>query len=138
MNLHFDKSSRQKRWTMAGLPALLLLGLSARTLPAPDPLAQTRWTGLMSIPSSETVELNFSGNKFDIYLAGQVVETSSYQTRGDTVFFRKLSGGSPCGTETGSYLYQIKANKLLFTAIKDDCQERQDAFSDEGYTKMVK
>ena len=103
-----------------------------------NPLAQTKWTGTMSIPSEENVVLEFTNDRLNLIFDQQVVEVSAYQIKGDTVTLKKVSGNSPCEMETGSYLYHVSQETLTFKVLNDECSARSQAFSPNGYKQITR
>jgi hypothetical protein len=104
--------------------------------PVVNVLVNTKWKGTLFVPGAVEGMFNFGKDTVSINLGDQVLETMSYQTKGDTVFLKKLSGGSPCNDEIGQYKYVIKQNVLTFSVIKDDCDARPPSFSPDGYVKQ--
>ena len=66
----------------------------------------------------------------DPYAAAHFIDV-----KGDTVFLKKLSGSSPCGSEEASYIYSIKDDVLFLKLVNDPCEIRSGAFSPEGYKR---
>lgn len=106
--------------------------------PAPESLANTKWTGTFNVPESTTGILEFGKDTVILYVDNDALETMLYKQSGDTLTLKKISGGSPCGEETGDYKYGIKDNRLTIALLKDECGVRANAFSAEGYKKEEK
>jgi len=101
----------------------------------PNVLADTKWTGIVNAPSPEMMTFAFSENMLNLLYQGETIETMSYTVDRDTLTLKKTSGGSPCSLDSvGSYTFSINDNKLTFTLVKDDCNERAIAFDPNGYT----
>jgi len=130
------KNFKNQRSIWMGI-ILIFLNLSW-ALPDDQYLAQTKWEGVMNIPSPQDCILEFSKTTFNIDFQDEVVETMSYKISGDTLTLKKLSGSSPCNTEVGQYKYLIANKKLTITLLKDDCTGRAQAFVKEGYSQMEK
>jgi hypothetical protein len=96
----------------------------------------TKWKGTVYAPNEYDGIIEFRHDSLTLTVLDRVIETSSYSTKGDTIFMKKLSGGSPCGQETGSYTFTINDNTLKFTKVDDSCLERGEAFSPNGYKKV--
>lgn len=121
------------------LPVLLCAGaLPAR---AQKPLAGTAWAGTVSIPEPVEVVLQF---KQDTVLmldqAGrQVLETMRYIQQGNNQYtWQKLSGGSPCDTQTpGTWAYKIEKDAITFTVVADPCLGRTQAALNKPFKKIT-
>lgn len=102
----------------------------------PNVLLNTKWKGIVFVPSPTQGILNFRKDTLLLTIENQVVETESYRMKGDTLILQKISGGSPCTDEVGYYHYVIKADKCTITPIEDDCVARTTIFSTEGYEQI--
>jgi hypothetical protein len=119
--------------------ALILLSLTLLSWHSQDTneLRNTKWEGIMNVPNPTGVILAFdSTNNLDILLDGNSIETTAYTLKKDTISFKKITGESPCGEETGNYKYAIKDSTLTITVINDDCNMRSIAFSPTGYHRI--
>jgi len=130
--------STQKKTTFAGTLIMALLAVICLSwyTPAANQLANTKWKGTLFAPNAIEGILDFKTDTFKIILGSQIIETMSYQTKGDTLVIKKLSGGSPCSGQFGQYKYSVKGNVLNFAVIRDDCDARPPSFSPDGYTKQ--
>jgi archaellum component FlaG (FlaF/FlaG flagellin family) len=101
-----------------------------------EQLANTKWKGTLYVPNEIEGTIEFKKDSLTITVAGRVIETSSYSTKSDTLSIKKLSGGSPCAQEIGTYTFTTTDNTLKFTKVDDSCIERGEAFSPNGYKKI--
>ncbi len=115
---------------------LTFLILSVITVSAQTGLSATRWKGIAYIPDAAEVTLSFTKDSVVMLRDNDPLETMHYSLSGDTLRIEKLSGMSPCGVNTGTYKLSIKNNNLFLEVIKDECPERINAFSLEGYLKQ--
>lgn len=115
---------------------LALLVFSAITVSAQTNLTATKWKGIAYIPDAAEVYLSFAKDSVVMLRNNDPLETMHYSLSGDTLRIAKLSGMSPCGESAGTYKLSIKNNTLFLEAISDDCNERMNAFSPEGYFKQ--
>lgn len=102
-------------------------------------LANTRWSGNLTVPESTPVFLNFKTDVFDVHLAesNELVETMTYKISGDTIILKKTSGSSVCPEgSTFTLKYAIQGEQLLLTPLSDDCPERAGAWTKEPFTKV--
>jgi hypothetical protein len=99
-------------------------------------LENTRWKGIINAPGPVKATLEFHKDTLLLTYQGEVIETMNYQTDANTLTLKKLSGGSPCGSEAGQYKYSINKDLLVFSLIKDECNARSSSFSVEGYEKQ--
>lgn len=103
---------------------------------AASPLSNTKWIGIVNVPSPEQCTLEFKSDTMFLYINNDIIETTSYREKGDTLIFKKISGKSPCGDEAGEYTYHIKENVLTISLLNDMCSARLNAFTPEGYKKQ--
>lgn len=116
---------------------LALLVFSIITVSAQTNLTATKWKGVAYIPDAAEVILSFTKDSVVMLRNNDPLETMHYTLSGDTLSIAKLSGMSPCGQNAGTYKLSIKNNTLFLEAINDDCNERMNAFSPEGYFKQT-
>ncbi len=102
-------------------------------VPANNPLQNTQWTGIVNIPDPSAGIFVFKADTSLLYVGGNLIETSLYKVNGDTLKMVKVSGMSSCGSDTGYYKYSIQDSLLTITSQKDDCMDRSNAFSADGY-----
>jgi len=117
--------------------AILAFSCISWQSPVPNLLSNTKWIGFLNIPAPTEGILKFKKDTVLAYVGDEIIETMSYQTKGDTLIFKKLSGTSPCDDQVGYYKYDIKAEVLTFYLIKDDCPPRTTTFSSDGYKKQA-
>lgn len=101
--------------------------------PTNNPLKNTQWKGKVSAPDPVDGIFVFTADTTTLYIGGSPVEVSMYKVNGDTLKLVKVSGMSPCGSDTGYYKYNIKDSVLNISLQKDNCMERGYAFSADGY-----
>jgi len=100
-----------------------------------DTLTNTKWYGTFNVPGPMSGTLEFKKDTVLLSIEGEVVESMTYKEKGDTLFFQKIYGQSPCSEEIGEYKFQLKENVLVLSPMKDACDIRSNAFSKEGYKK---
>lgn len=114
--------------------ALFIVFFLSWQTPVDNPLKNTQWSGKVNAPDPYDGTFVFTADTTTLYINGGVIETSLYKVSGDTLKMVKLNGMSSCGySDTGYYKYNIKDSVLTITLIKDNCSDRGNAFSAEGY-----
>lgn len=103
--------------------------------PAANNLIQTKWRGVILVPTPIDGLFEFKKDSLLLYSNDRIVETMSYETKGDTLLLKKLSGASSCNDEVGKYKCVVKDDVLTLTVLKDDCAARSSCFSPDGYKK---
>lgn len=121
------------------LPVLLCAGaLPAR---AQKPLAGTAWVGIASIPEPVEIVLQFKQDTVFMFVKGskQLAETMHYTQKGNNQYtWQKISGGSPCDTQTpGTWAYKIKKDEIMFTPVDDPCPGRTQATLGKPFKKIT-
>ena len=118
---------------------LLLSGIFCFSQQTANPLANTEWKGVASIPTPAEVTFKFNIEDVDLIYLGMVIEKMKYSfTDQGSLKLVKINGKSPCGTEEeGLYKYQIADDTLIFTIINDPCVDRETAFDGNGYKKVL-
>ncbi len=121
---------------------VLFLLLSARALgaQAQHPLAGTAWQATVRIPHPTAVVFQFQRDTVRMFdqASRAVLETMVYSTKAKQFTWRKVSGNSPCDTQTlGTYAYRINKDQLLLTVVSESCEGRIDAFTGEPLKKVV-
>lgn len=114
---------------------ILIISLFIWQKPGNQSLTNTKWHGTIYVPDASDGVLEFGKDTLSVYMDGNVLETMLYKENADTLSLKKISGGSPCGEETGLYKYEVKDNQLFVTPISDDCPVRAGAFSKDAYKK---
>ncbi len=115
------------------LCCLPVLFACAGALPAQaqQPLAGTTWVGIAAIP--EPVEVVFQFKQDTVFMfvkeSNELVETMHYTQKGNNqLTWQKISGGSPCDTQTpGTWAYKINKDEIMFTVVDDPCPGRTQA-----------
>jgi hypothetical protein len=107
----------------------------------PASLAATGWKGTMSVPYPIICILKFEKDTVRIVYADQPtimasdmrggmhsisgkdsasIEDMTYQFHADTLWLKKVQGGSPCNpTDPGVYKVKVSDGKLTLLALKD-------------------
>jgi hypothetical protein len=78
----------------------------------------------------------FKQDTMNLWIDGNIVESTLYKMNKNTLTLKKISGGSPCGDEEGQYTYKISSDRLTITPVKDECGARSAAFDKAGYKKI--
>jgi len=81
---------------------LVCFGFSYRQF-AKGTLENTRWTGIINAPGPIEATLEFKKDSLLLNYQGEVIETMNYQADANNITLKKISGGSPCGSEAGQY-----------------------------------
>jgi len=118
---------------------LLLSGVFYFSQQKANPLTNTEWKGVASIPTPAEVVFKFNTEDVDLVYQGNVIEKMKYSfTDQGSLKLIKIEGNSPCDSkEEGLYKYQIDGDTLTFMIINDACMERQTAFDGNGYKKVL-
>jgi hypothetical protein len=97
-------------------------------------LQNTTWTGIFKVPDEMESVLQFTGDTMVLKTpADLAIETMTYRVNKDTITILKLDGNSGCSlSKPAIYKYAIKNNRLIITAIDDDCEQRAAAWPVEG------
>lgn len=102
--------------------------------PKDNPLKNTQWAGTVNIPGPSDGIFVFTADTSTLYVGGSLIEAMNYKVDGDTLKLTKAAGMSSCDpSDTGYYKYNIKDSVLTITLIKDNCMDRSNAFSNDGY-----
>ncbi|HEY0176717.1 MAG TPA: hypothetical protein VGC08_10085 [Pedobacter sp.] len=117
------------------LTAIVIIPCLSWRDPEVSNLVQTKWRGVLLVPSPIDGLFEFKKDSLLLYSDDKIVETMSYQEKGDTLILKKISGASPCNDEIGTYKCEIKNDVLTLTVLKDDCTVRSSCFSPDGYKK---
>ncbi|CAM4373542.1 hypothetical protein SAMN06265348_113214 [Pedobacter westerhofensis] len=120
------------------IAAILLLSLSSVSWQSKsdDQLTNTKWKGIAFVPNPREVVFHFKKDTLLITIDLDIIETEYCHVSGDTLTMKKISGGSPCTDEVGTYKYIIKKDSLTITSLRDECGARMDSFSSEGYKRV--
>ena len=121
------------------IAGLFLSSLFCFSQETTNPLANTQWKGVASIPTPAEVIFRFNADDLDLLYKGNVIEKMKYSfTDQGTLKLVKIEGNSPCDSkDEGLYKYQIANDTLTFIIMNDNCGERQAAFDGNGYKKIV-
>lgn len=102
-------------------------------------MANTKWTGNLTIPEATPVFLSFKADVFEVHLAenDELLETMTYKISGDTIILKKTSGNSACPDgSTFTLKYALQGEQLQLTLLSDDCPDRASAWTKEPFTKV--
>lgn len=119
---------------------LLLLCANARGAHAQAALAGTAWQGMARVPDRVAVVFQFQRDTVRMYdqVSRALLETMVYSSTAHQLTWRKVSGGSPCETNTpGTYAYRIDKDRLFLTLVTDACSSRSGSFEAEPFKKMT-
>jgi hypothetical protein len=126
--------------------ALLTAFVCFSLLTAHAQLANTKWTGMVRIPTDSTGTLRpygvtwiFTSDTasmiYDIPEMG--TEVMTYKTAKDKIMFKKVSGGVPCDTiAVLACSYAIKNDQLSLSRISDQCKPRGQADASQPFTRV--
>lgn len=117
---------------------LMAFALGFIALSAQSQLADTKWKSSMNIPNPVECLLQFKKDTLIVLVAADpsmVVETMTYKLKNDTLTIYKVSGTSPCTDTPGLYKWVLKDEKLFITPLSDECEDRANAFTPEGWIK---
>lgn len=111
----------------------ILIQFFAPGLFAQHSVINSKWRGHIESPQSLDIIFDFRKDTVIVNSAeGAELEVMSYSQNKDTVRLRKLNGTSPCDySAEGTYHIQWldSGEKLVFHAIKDDCDDRAKAIT---------
>lgn len=114
---------------------LSICAIIMMAFPKTDALSNTSWKGFLNVPDPTDASLKFSGDTLYVYINAELIETSTYSVKSDTLNLIKVSGNSPCTNEVGIYTYEIDKNTLMIRPVSDVCEARFYAFDPMGYEK---
>lgn len=108
-------------------------------------LASTAWQGTVQLYRVMDIVLQFDKDTIRMYSVPdnvlaetKLLETMTYTTKGDTFTWKKVSGGSPCDTETpGTWRYTISRNKMTLNVVDDACEARAGAHARVTFKKVA-
>lgn len=116
----------------------LSLALGLLSFGAKSQLTDTKWRSSMNVPDPVECILQFKKDTLIVMVAADqsmIVETMTYKLKNDTLTIYKVSGTSPCSDAAGVYKCILKDEKLFITPLNDECIERANAFTPEGWIK---
>lgn len=122
------------------IAALLFWVSMAVGVQAQNQLAGTAWQGTIMVAQPATVVFEFKADTVTMSLvpSRQLLETMTYTATDSTFTWKKVSGGSPCDTQTpGTLGYKIKDDEITFTLISDACAARANAGIGEPFRKIA-
>ena len=102
-------------------------------------LKDTKWSATLNIPAPVFVIFEYSDSKVEMFVDDMVLESMSYTLKGDILFFKKISGGSPCHVSTdegGTYKFRIDGDKMKLELISDKCDARSMSIKNAEFTRI--
>lgn len=105
-------------------------------------LANTSWSFELSIPNPTPGNISFKsfGATLSIKNPGggvdDIVEIMGYKIKNDTLYLKKATGLSSCGSEVGAYLFKLEGERLFIEVIDDPCLMRRVAMP-KGWIAQV-
>lgn len=88
-------------------------------------IQNSSWVGIAPVPKPTEVKFEFLTDTVNMYVHDQIIESMNFSIQNDTMYLRKLYGGSPCDPEQLMvWQYAMEGNKLTLTVLSDDCQAR--------------
>ncbi|HTQ27822.1 MAG TPA: hypothetical protein VMI35_06825 [Puia sp.] len=117
----------------------ILLLASVTLHSAKAQLADTKWKGTAGLPQPTDLVWVFGKDTSFVYTLPDSVllETMTYKVENNELTLLKVSGASSCDNSTpGKYKIEIRDEKLYFTLIKDDCQDRASAINPDPFIKV--
>jgi hypothetical protein len=118
------------------LTTILAIGSLSLLNPKSEDLINTTWSGKINVPDPVDAEMEFRKDSLFTYVGTDLVETSSFKIKGDTLILQKISGMSTCDQQPADYRYTIKNDVLKLEALSDHCTERKSAFATEGFKRL--
>ncbi|PZR24618.1 MAG: hypothetical protein DI535_21420 [Citrobacter freundii] len=116
---------------------ILITLLIAGSMAASAQLANFKWKGIANVPDPLESILDFRKDSVMLSVQGSLVETMSYELRGDTLVLTKLDGLSPCAQKsTGLFKILWKDNTFTLTSLQDECPQRAEAFVGEPWVRV--
>lgn len=103
--------------------------------PKTDSLSNTTWSGYLNLPDPYDATLKFTEDTLFVYLNTDLIETSLYSVKSDTLSITKLSGNSLCTDGVGKFAFEINKDMLMIVPITDLCEGRFYAFDEFGYKR---
>lgn len=125
----YIKNLHQLNYLQMKKHVVLIAVLIAGSMAASAQLANFKWKGIANVPDPMESILEFRKDTVTLSVQNSLVETMSYELRGDTLVLTKLDGLSPC-TQKSPGLFKIvwKDNMFTLTSIQDECPQRAEAF----------
>jgi hypothetical protein len=102
-------------------------------------LANTKWSGLMNVPTQQNVILDFKTDTVKMILPdndGYVGETMLYSVKDSVITLKKVDGNSPCDQSAFTLTYAIKGNQLFVKTLSDVCEDRKNAWPATPFIKV--
>ena len=120
---------------------IIFIGATFFVQNASAQLAGTKWAGTFQIPGTADCYFQFKKDTLNMIMVESegLVEQMHYELKSDTIFLKKLNGGSPCEVDNvASYKWKVTGDKLFLNMISDDCPARSGAGIDGAeMTKVV-
>ncbi|MEJ5962010.1 hypothetical protein [Pedobacter immunditicola] len=118
------------------LTSIMALSMVSMLNSKPEDLINTTWSGKINVPDPVDAEMEFRNDSLFTYIGTDLVETTSFKIKGDTLILQKISGMSTCDQQPADYKYTIKDEVLKLEALNDNCAERKSAFSNDGFKRL--
>lgn len=118
------------------LTSIMAFGIMSMPTSKPEDLINTTWSGKINIPDPVDAEMEFRNDSLFTYVGADLVETTSFKIKGDTLVLQKITGMSSCDQQSADYKYNIKDDVLKLEALNDNCAERKSAFSNDGFKRL--
>jgi hypothetical protein len=103
-------------------------------------LANTAWTGTVSADGSDINALwKFTADSSYFYSNddNSLLDVSVIKIQDGTITIKKVSGLSGCNdVQAGVYTFSITDNKMKFSLVKDECDERGAILDKAVFTKQ--
>lgn len=103
-------------------------------------MANTAWQDSVNMGQVEDVIFRYGTDTVSIYSASgnELLEMMMYTIQGDSLTWKKVSGNSPCDTQTvGIYQVSIKNGEMAMKLVKDDCPPRLAALLPKPFKKIA-
>ena len=118
------------------LTFIMALGILSMPSLKPEDLINTTWSGKINVPDPVDAEMEFRHDSLFTYIGEDLVETSSFKIKGDTLILQKINGMSSCDQQPADYKYTIEDDVLKLEALNDNCAERKSAFLNDGFKRI--
>jgi hypothetical protein len=101
-------------------------------------IVNTSWKGFFQVPDSMELVLQFKTDTLMVNTPdSETVEMMQYKVQNDTLSLVKITGQSDCmDNSTALCKFEIKADTLFITTLKDDCSQRASAWPLGGLVRM--
>ncbi len=118
------------------VPTLFAFVGLAFLAPTSEDLENTTWSGKINAPDPVDAEMVFRKDSLLTYIGPELIETTGFKIKGDTLVLQKISGLSSCDLQPADYRYTVKDDVLVLEALNDNCVDRKSAFPTEGFKRV--